>query len=178
MTTPRLFKIKKRKVIFSKGPIHLVDCDVLMPGGKLLSRQILEHPGAVVILPKIGPEKFLLIRQFRFAARDYLWEFPAGGIEPGESLKQAAVRELTEETGLRPRRLRKLVSFYPSPGISGEVMTLYLAEDLRPAVGEPDEDEEIEKREFSLKEIGTMIRRRKIRDAKTILGYFYLKSPA
>ncbi len=171
----RSFKVKKRKVIFSKGPIHLVDCEVRMPAGKILSRQILEHNGAVVILPKAGPDRYILIRQFRFAAKDWLWEFPAGGIELGEPLKKAAARELAEETGFRPLRLTKLFSFYPTPGISGEIMYLYLAEKLVPDLRTGDEDEEIEKHEFSLSQMLRMVKRGKIRDAKTILGIFYLK---
>ncbi len=171
----RSFKVKKRRVVFSKGPIHLVDCQVRMPGGKTLSRQILEHPGAVVIIPKKGPDTYLLIRQFRFAARDWLWEVPAGGIEPGESTRQAAVRELIEETGTRPRHLKKLFHFFPTPGVSGEIMHLFLAEGLTPAYADCDEDEEIEKKEFSLKEIERMIRRGTICDAKTILSFFYLR---
>ena len=174
MKSKRTFRVKRRRVIFSKGPIHLVDCAVQMPDGRILSRQVLEHPGAVVIIPKIRRGRYFLIRQFRFATRDWLWEFPAGGVESGESLKQAARRELIEECGLRPRRLTKLVQFYPTPGISGEIMHLYLAEDLVPDHAEGDEDEAIRKREFSLGEIGTMIRRGVIRDAKTIVGFFYL----
>jgi len=170
-----LFKVKTRKVIFSKGPVHLVDCDVLMPSGRVLSRQILEHPGAVVIIPRLEPDRYLLIRQFRFAARGWIWEFPAGGVEPGEPLRQTAIRELIEEVGWRPRRLRKLAYFYPTPGISEEIMHLYLAENLAPASGSGDEDEEIEIHQFSLKQMGQMIARRRIIDGKTILGFFYLR---
>ena len=175
MKKTKRYRVKTRRVIFSKGPIHLVDCEVEMPSGRTLSRQILEHPGAVVILPRTRRGRFLLVRQFRFAARDWLWEFPAGGIEPGESLKAAAQRELREECGFRPRRLKKLVRFYPTPGISGEIMVLFLAEGLvaDPAAG--DEDEVIEQKEFTLAQIGRMIRTGRIIDAKTILGYFYLK---
>lgn len=175
MKRKRTFKVKTRKVVFSKGPIHLVDCEVRMPDGRILSRQILEHPGAVVIIPRVGKSKFLLIRQFRFAARDWLWEWPAGGIEPGENLTAAARRELSEETGFKPRRLKKILEFYPTPGISAEVMHVFLAEDLFPCEAECDEDEEIEVREFSLAQIGAMIKQRKIRDAKTILGFYALK---
>ena len=171
------FKVKKRKVIFSKRAIHLVDCLVQMPSGNVLSRQILEHPGAVVIIPKTGPDRYILIRQFRFAAGDWLWEFPAGGIEPGESLKKAAARELAEETGFWPKRLKKLFQFYPTPGISGEIMHLYLGEKLVPDEREGDEDEEIEKQEFSLAQMERMFRQGKIQDAKTILGILFLKSP-
>ena len=169
------YDVLKRRVIFSKGPIRLVDCEILMPDGRILFRQILEHPGAVVIIPKLGRNRYLLIRQFRFAAQDWLWEFPAGGIEKGESLKRAAARELAEETGLKPKKLKEISRFFPTPGISGEIMYLYLAENLHPAKAQKDEDEVIEVAEFALSEIGRMIQRGAIRDAKTMLGYFYLR---
>jgi ADP-ribose pyrophosphatase len=169
------FSVRKRRVIFSKGFIHLVDCDVAMPSGRILSRQILEHPGSVVVIPQIARDRYLLIRQFRFAARGWLWEWPAGGVEKGETLKQAASRELGEEVGLRPKRLKKLLQFFPSPGVSSERMYLYLAQDLVPAKGQKDEDEEIEKHEFSLRQIENMIRKGRIVDAKTILGFYLLR---
>lgn len=175
MKARQKFKVKKRKVVFSKGPIHLVDCEVQMPGGKVLSRQILEHPGAVVIIPEVKPGRYILIRQFRFAARNWLWEWPAGGLEPGESLKRAAARELTEEIGMKPKFLRQIVKFYPTPGISGEIMYLFLAQKLTRASALCDEDEEIEAKEFGIVEIERMIAKGQICDAKTILGFFYLK---
>ncbi|MBU3758708.1 MAG: NUDIX hydrolase [Candidatus Omnitrophica bacterium] len=170
------YQVKKRKVVYSKGPIHLVDCEVKLSSGRVLSRQIIEHPGSVVIIPKFGAEQFGLIRQFRFAARTDLWEFPAGGIEPSENLRQAAARELSEEIGYHPRKLTRLMSFYPSPGISSEVMHLFLGENLTPRKGEPDDDEEIELQVFSAPEIFKMIQRKKIVDAKTLLGMHFLKS--
>jgi len=168
--------VKKRKVIFSKGPIHLVDCDVQLPDGLKLSRQIIEHPGAVVIIPQIAPNRYLLIRQFRFAARDWLWEWPAGGIEKGEDVRTTARRELAEEAGYSPRKLKLLFSFYPTPGISSEVMYLFLGQNLELKKEEGDEDERIEVQEFTLDEIGQMIQKGLIRDGKTMLGYFYLRN--
>lgn len=173
----RKVKVLSRKVVFSKGPITLSDSMVQMPDGSKCSRQILEHNGAVVIIPKTRKGKYILIRQYRFAARDWLYEFPAGGVEKGENLAAAAKRELTEETGFKPLRLTKAVDFYPTPGICAEVMYLYLADKLVPAWAQKDDDEDIETFEFSLKQIGRMIRTKKIRDAKTIIGYFYLKNP-
>lgn len=167
--------VKKRKVIFSRGPIHLVDCDVRLPDGLKLSRQIIEHPGAVVIIPQVARDRYLLIRQFRFAARDWLWEWPAGGLEKGEELRAAARRELAEETGFSPRRLKLLFSFYPTPGISSEVMYLFLGQMLVPKKAQGDEDERIEVAEFSLDQIGRMIQKGIIQDAKTMLGYFFLR---
>ncbi|MFA6601171.1 MAG: NUDIX hydrolase [Candidatus Omnitrophota bacterium] len=170
----RSFRVRRRKVVYSKGPIHLVDCDIRMPSGKTLSRQILEHSGAVVIVPRIAKDRYLLIRQFRFAANGWIWEFPAGGVEKGETLLRAAVRELTEETSYRPRKLRKLIWFYPTPGVSAEVMHIFLAEELVPATAPKDEDEELETHEFTLAQIGRMIRSGKIIDGKTIIGYYCL----
>lgn len=169
------YRVTHRKVIFSKGPIHLVDVDVQMGSGKKLSRQILEHAGAVVIIPRLGKDRYLLIRQFRFAARDWLWEWPAGGIEKGETLRQAARRELMEEAGYCPRKLTKLIQFYPTPGVSGEIMYLFLAEQLERRTARGDADEEIEVGVFRLEEIRKMIQRGRIIDAKTILGYYLLR---
>jgi len=171
----KAYQVRKRKVVFSKGPIHLVDCEVEMPDGSRLSRQIIEHPGAVVIIPRVSKERYLLIRQFRFAAKGWLWEFPAGGIERGESLKKAARRELIEETGFRPRKLTKLLQFYPTPGISGEIMYLFLAEHLVPDYAPCDADEDIEVKEFSLSTLESMMKRGEIVDGKTILSYMILK---
>lgn len=170
------YKVKKRKVVFSKGPIHLVDCEVEMADGMTLSRQIIEHPGAVVIIPKTDDGKYLLIRQFRFAAEDWLWEFPAGGLEKGETLKSAARREMMEETGFRPRKLTKLTQFYPTPGISSEIMYLYLAENLVEDYAECDADEVIEVKAFSMNEIEKMVKRGQIVDGKTLLAFYLLKN--
>ncbi|MBU9889280.1 MAG: NUDIX hydrolase [Candidatus Omnitrophica bacterium] len=172
----RTYRVSKKKVIFSKGPIRLVDCKVRTPQGKVLSRQILTHPGCVVIIPRTASGKYVLVRQYRFPLGKYLWEFPAGGREPGESFPAAACRELTEEIGMRPRCLRKLTAFFPTPGVSGEEMHMFLASDLRPATAPKDEDEDFELGEFSLSEIEGMIRKRKVRDGKTIVGFFYLKN--
>jgi ADP-ribose pyrophosphatase len=169
------YEVKERKILFSKGPIHLVDYKVLMPNGKLLSRQILEHNGAVVIVPRISKNRFILIRQFRFATGGWIWEFPAGGVELGETARRAAARELIEEVSMKPGKLTEIISFYPTPGVSAEKMRIFLAENLTPAVAEKDEDEDLEVHEFSLETIGRMIERREIIDGKTIVGYYLLK---
>lgn len=175
MPRKKRHQILNKKTIFSKGPIHLVECRIRTPHGKILSRQIIEHPGCVVIAPKTGSGKFILVRQYRFPLDQHLWEFPAGGREPKETFVAAAKRELMEEIGMRPRRLKELVRFYPTPGVSGEKMHLFLASDLIPQSAPKDEDEEFEVRAFSLGEIERMIRSRRIVDGKTILGFFYLK---
>lgn len=169
------YRVFKKKVIFSNGPIRLVDCKVRTPQGKVLSRQVLEHPGCVVIIPRTDEGKYILVRQYRFPIERHLWEFPAGGKEPGESLPQAAKRELMEEIGMRPGKLKKLLEFYPTPGVSGEKMCMYLAWNLHPEVAEKDEDEEFEVGLFTLGKLGEMISKGEIVDGKTILGFHSIK---
>ncbi|MFA7255716.1 MAG: NUDIX hydrolase [Candidatus Omnitrophota bacterium] len=173
----KTYRVFQRKVIFSKGPIRLVGCKVRTPHGKVLSRQVLEHPGCVVIIPRTDEGKYILVRQYRFPLERHLWEFPAGGKEPGETLPQAAKRELTEEIGMRPGKLKKLLDFYPTPGVSGERMHAFLAWGLKPAIAQKDEDEDFELGTFSYSQIGRMIRRGEIADGKTLIGFFYLKKP-
>jgi ADP-ribose pyrophosphatase len=171
------YRVFEKKVIFSKGPIRLIDCKVRTPQGKVLSRQVLEHPGCVVMIPRTHDGKYILVRQYRFPLEKHLWEFPAGGREPGETFPQAAKRELMEEIGMKPGKLKKLLEFYPTPGVSGEKMHAYLAWDLKPAIAPKDEDEDLEVRTFNLREISGMIRRGEIVDGKTLIGFFYLKMP-
>ena len=171
------YRVFNKKVIFSKGPIRLVDCKVRTPHGKVLARQILEHPGCVVIIPRTDAGKYILVRQYRFPLEKHIWEFPAGGKEPGETFPHAAARELMEEIEMRPGKLKKLLEFYPTPGVSGEKMHVFLASELTPAIAQKDEDEDFELGVFSLREIGAMIRKGKIVDGKTLIGYFYLKNP-
>lgn len=165
--------VLKRRSLARLNSSQLVEC-VLRVGSQTLVRQSIEHPGCVVILPEIRPGFFLLVKQYRYAARDWLWEFPAGGVEGKETLPRAARRELTEETGYAARSIKKMISFFPTPGISEEKMHIYHACKLEPAYLQKDEDEEFELRSFSLNEIGGMIRKGKIVDGKTIIGYFLL----
>lgn len=169
------FRVTKKKLIFEKGPIRLIDCKVRLRNGRTLSRQVLDQSDAVVILPRIASRRFVLIRQFRFAAGRWIWEFPAGGVDRGEGLRAAARRELIEEISMAPGKLTKVVRYYPTPGVSGERMHFFLAENLTPATAAKDEDEELEVHEFSLREIGKMIQGGKIIDGKTIAGYYLLK---
>ncbi len=164
----------KKRTLLQLNRSRLVECH-LKVGKQRLIRQSIEHPGCVVVIPQLGRDRFLMVKQYRYAARGWIWEFPAGGIETHETMRQAANRELMEEAGYASRNLKKLISFFPTPGISEEKMHLYLAKNLRPAFAPKDDDEDFEIREFSLKEIGKMIETGKIEDAKTIIGYFLLR---
>jgi len=140
---------------------------------KLVTRELVEHPGAVVIVPYAGKDHLLLIKQFRYAARGDLWEIPAGTLEKGEAPLACAKRELEEETGFLARKWTFLTRFFPAPGISNELMTLYRAENLSPGKKNLDHDEWIEHEIFSVREAKRMIRRGQIRDGKTIAGILW-----
>lgn len=169
------YRCLKKRVVFSKGPIHLVDWKVKLPNGKVIHRQVCEHPGSVVIVPRLAKDKYIMLRQYRFAISKAIWEFPAGGLESGEPIRLAASRELMEEAGYKPRKLTKLFSFYPTPGVSSELMHLFLAEDLVPFKMIGDEDESMTTHVMNSAKILKLIQNGSIVDAKTIAGFLYLR---
>ncbi len=133
-------------------------------------REVVEHAGSVVVLPVFPDGRILLVRQYRHAAGDFLWELVAGHIEPGERPLPAARRELKEETGYRARRFEHMVTFFPTPGFLTEQMHLYRATGLRAGQARPEADEEFEVRAFKQRELERMLRRGKLRDGKTLVG--------
>jgi len=140
-----------------------------------IHRSIVHHRGSAVMMPVDERKRILLVRQYRLPARQYLWELPAGRLDEGETPLRAAKRELEEETGYRAKNWEKLVTFYPTPGYVSEKMTIFLATDLTEGKAQPMEDERIETRWFTAKELGEAIETNKIIDAKTMLGYYRWK---
>jgi len=137
---------------------------------------VITHPGSVVVLPGLPDKKILLIQQYRHATRQNLWELVAGRIDRGETPKQAAARELIEETGYRAKRFRFFLEMFPTPGFLEEKMFLLLAEGLTPGEAQPEEDEKIVSRAYNRNELEKMIRTGKLLDAKSIAGIlFYLR---
>ena len=136
-----------------------------------IRRSVVRHAGSAVMMAVDERKRILLVRQYRLPANKYLWELPAGRLDPGEKPLQAAKRELAEETGFAARTWKKLASFWVSPGFVDEKMTIFLATDLREGLATPMEDERIETRWFTRKEVAEMIRDAKIEDAKTIIGF-------
>ena len=146
---------------------------VVEPGGVRATRDVVHHPGSAVILPLLPDRRIVLIRQYRLSVGRRIWELPAGTIDPGETAVQTARRELAEETGYTSKSWRKLLEFYPTPGIAREKMTLFLARDVRPGPAHMESDERIVTRAFSLPETLTMIGKKQIVDAKTLVGLLY-----
>jgi ADP-ribose pyrophosphatase len=156
--------------LFTVTEDHAVD-----PSGFEIKRFIVRHRGSAVMLAADDRKRILLVRQFRLPAEGYLWELPAGTVDPGEKPLQTARRELKEETGYHARNWKKLVSFFPSPGFLNEKMTIFLATGLTAGAATPMGDERIETRWFTAREIEAAIESGKIQDAKTMLGYFFWK---
>jgi ADP-ribose pyrophosphatase len=159
-----------RNRIFTVTWDHAVD-----PDGFEIERAIVQHRGSAVMMAVDEKKRILLVRQYRLPVRQYLWELPAGTVDPGETPLRTARRELTEETGYRARKWTKLAEFYPSAGFLSEKMTIYLATGLTAGEAQPMDDERIETRWFTEKEVDAMIRSGKIKDAKTNIGYLRWK---
>ncbi|MGH9680253.1 MAG: NUDIX domain-containing protein, partial [Candidatus Acidiferrales bacterium] len=121
-------KLLKSKVLYQGKVFRLQRDTVIEPGGVRAERDIIVHPGSVVVLPIFEDGRVLLIRQYRHAAGEFLWELVAGRKEPGETPPAAARRELIEETGYRAKRLRKMVRLIPTPGFVNEWMWIFAAE--------------------------------------------------
>jgi ADP-ribose pyrophosphatase len=163
-----------------KGPLFRVAIEeIIDPQGNKGRRDIVHHGGSVVILPVETSKKephVLLVRQFRHAAQQYLWELPAGGLDGKEAPLVGAKRELLEETGYTSENWSKALFFYVSPGFLDESMTIYLAHGMTRGKAQPEEDEFITKRLFPLTQAAEMAVSGKILDAKTIAGILWLES--
>jgi ADP-ribose pyrophosphatase len=165
--------ITKSEMIY-EGPVFGLRRDqVIEPSGIRTVREVITHPGSVVVLPILPDKKILLIRQYRHATRQYMWELVAGRIDAGEKPKEAALREMIEETGYRVKKLRVFLDVFPTPGFLEERMYILLAEGLTAGEATPEEDERIEAKAFTRKELEKMIEANVIRDAKTIAGVLY-----
>jgi ADP-ribose pyrophosphatase len=161
------------KVVF-ECKLFKVRHDVIVePDGRHLEKDVIRHNGSAVILAidnsKSKRDPWVVMeRQYRHAANQYLWELPAGKLEPGEAALDGAKRELEEETGYRAKKWKPLVEYFASPGFLGESMQVFLAEGLTPGVTNFDEDEQIEMRLVKLSEVLRMIDKGLILDGKTL----------
>jgi len=174
--------VHSSKVSF-RGKVFTVTTDkITEPGGVTGTRDVVRHNGSIVILAvdsSANPADPLILieRQYRYAAGRFLFELPAGSIDPGETPLAAAKRELIEETGFRAKKWSKLVRCYASPGFLAETMQIYLAEDLKSGVAQPELDERIELLHLPLSELLAEIDAGRILDGKTIIGtLFYART--
>ncbi len=154
----KIFKIREEKV--------------RLPNGKSPIYTLVDHPGAIMVIPIIE-DKIMLIREYRPAVKQWLYQLPAGTIELGESPKQTASRELVEEIGYSSNKIKFIFKSYTTPGTSNEVMYFFLAEDLKKSKQNLDENEAIEVKPTKITKILEMIKSGKIKDNNTISGIMY-----
>ena len=166
-------KTLKRTTMFQGKVFGVRRDEVIEPGNLRVTRDVITHSGSVVLLPVLEDGKILMIQQYRYAARQYLWELVAGRVDQGESVKKAAARELKEETGYKARRFSEFLEVFPSPGFLEERMHILLAEGLTAGKAEPEADEKIISRAFKVNELVGMMQNGELRDAKSIAGILY-----
>lgn len=166
-------KILSSEMIYQGRVFGLRRDEVLEPSGLRTTREVITHPGSVVVLPVLPDGRIVMVRQYRHATRQYLWELVAGRKEPEETPKQGAARELLEETGYRAKRFTVFLDVFPTPGFLEERMYLLLAEGLTAGEARPEEDEKIEVRAYRANELKQMIKSGRLRDAKSIAGVLY-----
>jgi ADP-ribose pyrophosphatase len=164
------FRVEAEREVFRGRVIRLVERDLRLPNGRRTTFNIVEHPGAVAIVPVFENGDVMLLRQFRPSIGEELYEIPAGTLEEGESPLETARREIVEETGHRARKWSKLAEFYTAPGFCTELMHLFVARDLVPASAEGDADEVIRAVRVPIGRALDLVRRRRVRDAKSIAG--------
>ncbi|HHX50240.1 MAG TPA: NUDIX hydrolase [Clostridia bacterium] len=150
--------------------------EVSCSSGKRARREIVEHRGAVAVIPFNNQGEILLVQQFRKPVEEYLWEIPAGKLEAGENPRQCATRELLEETGLKAKKLEFLAKFFTSPGFSNEVVHLYLTLVQGEKVQPRDQEEITGTKWVSLEKAWEMIRSGSLVDGKTLLAISYILS--
>ncbi len=160
------------ETLFS-GRVFSVHSDrVRLPHGPEAVMDVIRHPASVVLLPMPDPDHIVLIRQYRYAIDNWIWELPAGSVDPGETPAQAAARECHEEVGLAPVQLERLGAFYPTPGFCDELMLFFKLTGLEQPdhAAQADEDEDIEVQVVTLADARRLVLTGDVVDMKTAFG--------
>ena len=160
--------VNSRNVLHRGRVFQLVRENVTLDNGTTTDLDFIEHPGAAAIVALTAENDVVLVRQYRHALGRYIWEIPAGTLDPGEPVLDCAQRELTEETGYVAEQWRKLGEITPVPGYSDERVHLFLASGLSAAAQRLDADEVLEAHRRPLAEANAMIARGELQDAKSI----------
>jgi ADP-ribose pyrophosphatase len=161
--------VRSRRIHVGRVVSLRVD-DVRLPDGRSAKREVVDHPGAAVIVPLTDAGEILMVRQYRYAVGEVLLELPAGTLEPGEDPLACARRELAEEVGAAAAAWEPLAVLYPSPGVMTEVMHLFLARGLTEGPPRGTEEEDLAMERLTLPEALERVRRGEIRDAKSVAG--------
>lgn len=165
----------EESIVFN-GKLFSVITERWASGKKDIYREIVRHPGAVAVIPVKDNKYIYLVSQFREAVEENILEIPAGLIEPGENIKQCALRELREEIGAEVKQIDLLFEYYSSPGFTDEKMFMFLASIDKRFKNQPDNDENLEIIKMDLREFINMFLKGEIQDSKTAIAALYLKS--
>lgn len=164
-----------QEYIYKGKTINLKVEKVRLPNGKEAKREIVEHPGAVAIIPFISEDKIIILEQYRRAIEEIILEIPAGKLHKGEDLESCARRELEEETGYKAKEMQYLGRLAMAPGFADEIIYLYSAKELYRGSVNLDEDEFVNIKEMSIEEIKEAVKNNKIIDAKTIAALTFIE---
>lgn len=166
-------KLFKRRKVFSGRAVGFFVDTVTLPDGKKATREYLDHPGAVAVLPFVDPKRIVLVKQYRFPVSEITYEIPAGKLDPGENIRTCVRRELQEETGFKAREVRKILSYWPTPAFSNEILHVFTARGLTASAKSPDEDEFIDHVIVPFSQALAWVRNGRIRDSKTVIAILY-----
>lgn len=161
--------VRSRKVWSGSAVDFRVDT-VRLPNGKLATREFMDHPGAVGVVPLLNKDTVVMVRQYRHPVGEVTLELPAGKLDKGERPLPCVRRELREETGYTARRVTPLIQYWPTPAFANEVLHLYVAEGLKAGRMRTDEDEFLECVTLPFRKAVDLVRRGEIRDSKTVVG--------
>jgi ADP-ribose pyrophosphatase len=161
---------KSKKTIWRGRAIDFCIDTVALPNGKKATREYMDHPGAIGVLPFLDKDTVVMVRQYRHPVREVTLELPAGKLDAGESLLTCVKREMREETGYTARRITPLVKFWPSPAFATEVLHLYTASGLTAGRMHTDADEFLRCVTLPFKKAVRMVQNGEIKDCKTIIA--------
>ena len=162
-------------VVYKGNFLDVRQDEVLLPNGETGTREWINHPGAVVIVPILPNGEIALIKQFRYAAGSEFIELPAGKLDAGEDPEKCALRELEEEIGYRANKIKFLANIHPAIGFTNEIMGVFLAENLEKTQHNRDKDEFLKLVPTTLTEALNLVWENKITDVKSIIGLLWLK---
>jgi ADP-ribose pyrophosphatase len=165
-------KVHKTTTLYTGKIFDVILEKVTLPNGAVKDREIVRHPGAAAMVPLLDDGRVVLIKQYRHAVREFVWEIPAGTLEPAEAPMACARRELVEETGYEAANLEKLTEILPAPGYTDEHIHIFLATGLKAVHQRLEDDEVLELQPTVLETALAMVAQGEIRDAKTIAGLF------
>ena len=163
-------KVFKKKKVFIGKAVDFCNDTVILPNNKKATREYIDHPGAVAIIPFINKTDIILVKQYRYPINKITYEIPAGKLDGKEPLIKCAKRELQEETGYSAKKIEKLISFWPSSAFSNETLHIYTATELTAGKNNPDDDEFLMNYKVSLKQAYEMVKTGKIKDSKTVIA--------